>query len=199
MLQATQQAHAETAVPLEAIWRVQSIPFEYRSGNMYYNCDSLAMKVAAILRAVGAHRSVVVQTRCERGPTNRISARIALATPVPATAENVRAATTFDSKDALVARLHKLTIPTPNDLVRFPASWQPVALTRMRDLKLTLADCDLLRDINEQIFPRIAVRFITNHKLHCGTYSNRIRPKLEIEAFLPLKSSTEPLAQLTRN
>ena len=185
----------DSSETIDAIWRFQSFPFEYRSDTTYYNCDSLVKKVRAILKAVGAHHSVMVETRCEGGPANRISARIAVATPVPASEENVRAATTFDSKDQLVARLRNLTLPTANDIERFPANWQKLSLARaLREVPLTLSDCDLIRGVNEQIFSRIAVRLQTR-KLNCGTYSNNVRANVQVEALIPALAQT-PVAQL---
>ena len=172
--------------PVESIWRVQSLPFEYSSSNVYYNCGSLRQKVRAILLAVGAHESVVVQTNCQDGPTNRISGRIALATPVPATEDNLREATTFNTQDELVARLRSASLPTANDLVRFPAAWQTTSLSSIRDMTLTPADCELIKGITEQIFPRIAVRVIQSRKLMCGNYSSTFRPQMKFEALLPV-------------
>ena len=187
----------ESSETVDAIWRFQSFPFEYRSTNTYYNCDSLVRKVRAILKAVGAHHSVVVETRCEGGPANRISARIALATPVVASEENIRAATTFDSQDQLVARLRNLTLPTANDIERFPANWQKISLARaIRDMSITQSDCDLLRGMNEQVFPRIAVR-VQGRKLMCGSYSTNVRANVQVEALVPALPAT-PMAQLAR-
>jgi len=187
----------ESSEAVDAIWRFQSFPFEYRSTNTYYNCDSLVRKVRAILKAVGAHHSVVVETRCEGGPANRISARIALATPVVASEENIRAATTFDSQDQLVARLRNLTLPTANDIERFPANWQKISLARaIRDMSITQSDCDLLRGMNEQVFPRIAVR-VQGRKLMCGSYSTNVRANVQVEALVPALPAT-PMAQLAR-
>jgi hypothetical protein len=183
------------AEPVQAIWRIQSVPFEYRSDTIYYSCDSLEKKIEAILRAVGAHESVAVQTRCEGGPLNRISARIALATPMVATEENVRGATTFSSEDKLVARLNDIALPTANDLIRFSANWQIRPLSKIRGVKFTMADCDLLKNVSEQIFPRIDVRLVKSRKLMCGNHSNSIRPNLQFEALIPLAAEV-PLAQL---
>jgi hypothetical protein len=193
----TRAKSVEPSESVDAIWRFQSFPFEYSSSNTYYNCDSLVRKVRAILKAVGAHHSVVVETRCEGGPANRISARIAVATPVIASEENVRAATTFDSRDQLVARLRNLTLPTANDIERFPATWQKISLARaIRDMSITQSDCDLLRGMNEQVFPRIAVR-VQGRKLMCGTYSTNGRANVQVEALVPATPLT-PVAQLLR-
>jgi hypothetical protein len=193
----TSAKSVEPSESVDAIWRFQSFPFEYSSSNTYYNCDSLVRKVRAILKAVGAHHSVVVETRCEGGPANRISARIAVATPVIASEENVRAATTFDSRDQLVARLRNLTLPTANDIERFPATWQKISLARaIRDMSITPSDCDLLRGMNEQVFPRISVR-VQGRKLMCGTYSTNVRANVQVEALVPATPLT-PVAQLLR-
>ena len=185
----------EPSASVDAIWRFQSFPFEYRSSNTYYNCDSLVRKVRAILKAVGAHHSVLVETRCEGGPANRISTRIAVATPVIASDENVRAATTFDSRDELVARLRNITLPTANDIERFPATWQKISLARaIRDMSITQSDCDLIRGMNEQVFPRLAVR-VEGRKLMCGNYSTNVRANVKVEALVPALPST-PMAQL---
>ncbi|HKE97301.1 MAG TPA: hypothetical protein VKB34_23520 [Povalibacter sp.] len=182
---------------IEAIWRVQSLPFEYHSLSTYYDCDSLQEKVRAILHAVGAHRSLIVDARCEGGVTNRISARIVLATPVPATEENVRAATTFDTRDELVARLRNVALPTASDITRFPARWQTLSLGRVRDVSLTVGDCDLLRGMYEQVFPKIAVRVTENNRMHCGNYASRLRPNVKVEALVADPLPDNPLAQST--
>jgi hypothetical protein len=173
------------SAPLDAIWYVQSFPFEYRSLDTYYNCGALAQKVRAILEAVGAHRSVVVETNCGNGPANYISARIAVATPVPASEENLRALTTFSTRDELVARINRIALPTSADVPRFSAQWQSLSLARIRTINLTLADCDLLRGMNEQIFPRIAVR-VASERLVCNNFASRLRPNIKVEALVPL-------------
>ncbi|HEY5807710.1 MAG TPA: hypothetical protein VIT67_07065 [Povalibacter sp.] len=184
---------AAISEPLEAIWRVQTFPFEYRSLDTYYNCDSLEQKMRAILEAVGAHRSVVVQTNCEGGLAKRISARIAIATPVPASEENLRAATAFTTRDELVARIHRIALPTSADVPRFTAQWQTLSLARIRDATITLSDCDLLRGMSEQVFPRIAVR-VTKEKFVCNNFASRVRPNIKVEALVPLAALT-PAAQ----
>lgn len=180
--------------PIDAIWRVQSFPFEYRSLDTYYNCRSLEQKMRAILQAVGAHRSLVVQTNCEGGPANRISARIAIATPVPASEENLRAATAFTSEDELVARIHQVALPTSADIPRFAAQRQTLSLAHIRDASITMGDCDLLRGMNEQVFPRIAVR-VTQGKFICTNFASRVRPDVKVEALIPLAALVESRTQ----
>lgn len=184
---------SSVTTPIEAIWKVQQVPFEYRSMDVYYNCDSLERKVRAILKAVGAHQSMVIQSDCRGAPANRISVKIALATPVPATEENVRIATTFDATDQLVARVKQIELPTPTDIDRFPARWETFTLARIRDITFTSGDCDLLRGLNEQVFPKLAVR--VQNKVSCPGYTMRVRPNVQFEALLPASIPLQPVAQ----
>lgn len=175
---------------VEAIWRVQSLPLEYSSPYYHYACTSLEEKVGDILRAVGAHDSIAIETHCvSPGAQNQISLRITLATPVPATEENIRAATTFDGKDELLAQMRKTTLPTPENIPRFAATWQTVSLSRQPGLHLDAGDCDLLRHIGRQVFPKIAVR-LTNTRLSCNVSATRIQPKIKVQALIPAPLNT---------
>lgn len=144
---------------------------------MYYDCDALEEKVRTILELVGA-REPVVQTNCGSAPANRIGVRIVLATPVPATQDNVRAATTFDSKDELVARVRKLALPTPANVARFPAEWQT------RNVTFTRGDCDLVRGIQEQVLPKLAVRAVRKKRLSCSSRISHLRYTVRYEALV---------------
>jgi hypothetical protein len=183
---ATHQDNTDTGV--EAIWRVQSVRFEYRSSDVFYNCDSLQRKIRAILLAVGAHQSVIIKAGCmPSSAVDSMSAQIALATPVPATEENIRAATAVDSRRELVARLNGAPLPTANDIQRFPAKWRTVSLTRTGGVWLQPSDCDLLRHLNEQVFPKIAVQR-TRGRLTCGPFIGSIKPTLEVMALVPVSA-----------
>lgn len=175
---------------VEAIWRVQSLSLEYSSAHSHYACDSLQEKVGDILRAVGAHDSIAIQTHCvSPGAQNQVSLRISLATPVPATEENIRAATTFDGKDELLAQMRKTTLPTPANIARFAATWQTVSLSRQPRLRLDAGDCDLLRNMGRQVFPKIAVRLM-NPRLNCNASATRIQPRIEAQALIPAPLDT---------
>lgn len=179
---------------VESIWRVQSLPLEYNSARTHYACDSMKKKVRAILQAVGAHSSTIVTARCvDNGPLNQISLQISAATPVPASEENIRAATTFDARDELLARVRKTTLPTPSDIPRFRATWQTLALSRHPNLQLDVGDCDLLREMNRQVFPKLAVR-LTSEKLNCTASATRLRPRFEVQALIP--AAPTPTAQV---
>jgi len=180
--------------PVTAIWRVQRLPFTYHSNNVYYSCDGLRDKIAAILKAVGARKSIDVDLRCRSGAfMNGASTVITLASPIEATPENVTAATTYSPEAQLAARLNGRQLPTANDVERFDAEWRPVTLHRTRGLRLDGGDCELLHGLAKQIFPHISVRII-KQGVGCnrgGTVSS-FRPKMEVAALMP--SPVVPLA-----
>jgi hypothetical protein len=172
--------------PLDAIWHVQTLPFEYRSLNTYYDCDALEQRVRSMLELMGARPPVVVHTNCGEIPANQIHVQIIVATPVPATEDNVRAATTFDPKDELVARMRQLSLPTAVDIERFPAQWQ------RRHVRITQGDCDLMRDIHEQIVPKLSVRTLSK-KVNCPRISS-LRTRMQYEALIALPDVTASTA-----
>jgi hypothetical protein len=170
---------------VDAIWRIQRFDFTYSSPTVYYSCRALQAKIGAILHAVGAHQRVAVDVQCMGDFVRYAFVRVTLAVPAEATQSAVNAATTFDTRAQLVARLRHLRLPTAADIERFPAAWQTVSLSRHRSLHLDSADCDLLRGMREQIFPKLSVR-VARDGLRCSSGSaTRIRPKLEVTALMP--------------
>jgi hypothetical protein len=174
-----------TGAPLDAIWRIQEFDLHIRTAQRYHSCTSLREKISGILTAVGA-TSVVVQMSCGRDQlTNETFAKVATATPVDATQENIMAATTFDARQALIARLREQRLPTAVDLERFSAEWRTVSLHRVPDLHLSNGDCELLQGLNEQVFPRLAIR-VVRKRLQCDSQAlfSPSRPVLVVEALM---------------
>lgn len=173
--------------PVEAIWRVERVELTYASAHVHYTCGALERKIRAVLQALGAHERMSVQLDCAAGGGGNVvrsaHAQVTLAIPVLATEENVRVATTFDSRARLIARVQKRQLPTSDDIELFPAAWQTVALFRKRSLGLDAGDCDLLRNMREQIFPKLPVRVVRAVACASGT---RVRPTLEVGALIPL-------------
>jgi len=181
-----------TAAPIVAIWQTQTLTFDYQSMSTVYSCAQLGQRIGTILRAIGA-RNVVVEMQCGGAAIAGARADIVVAMPIEATEENVRAATTYDARDRLIARLQNLEPLTANDIARFPANWRQIPLSRDRRLRLESGDCDLLRRLHEQVFSRLPVR-VTRIFLNCTPGSaTRVRPTLEIEALIPLEASGEVL------
>lgn len=178
--------HADVSgAPLDAIWQVQEFDFHIRTMQRYHSCSSLHQKISGILEAVGAG-SVVVKMSCSKDQlTNEAFARVATAAPVNASPENIEAATTFDARQELVARLRDVQLPSAQDIQRFPAEWRTVSLTRIGMLRLGPADCELLRGMNEQIFPRLSIR-VVRQQLSCNSQAvfSPARPVLVVEALV---------------
>ena len=167
-----------------AIWRIHQVEFVYRSANVYYACDSLQEKIGAILRAVGAHQRIVVNIGCANGDFVSFAlVHLTLATPVEATPEAVATATTFTSREQLIARVRNERPPTAADIVRFPARWRPVTLSRRAGLHLDSGDCELLKALGTQVFPRLSIR-VEKRRLRCAS-SSKLRPRLEVVALMP--------------
>lgn len=176
--------------PVDAIWRVQRVDFIYRSADVYYSCTALQSKIGAILKAVGAHHRIAIDVGCINGElVNNAFARVTVAMPAEATQENVVAATTFDSRAQLVARVRGVRLPTAADIERFPAAWQTVSLSRHRSLRLDSGDCDLLRSMHQQLFPRLLIR-ASQQRLRCTGSTTRMRPSLEVTALMPVRMTS---------
>jgi hypothetical protein len=182
-------AEAPTAATVAAIWQIERIEFAYHSATVRYSCGNLQRRIAAILQAVGAHSRIGVELGCRSGELVRTAnVRLTLAVPVEATEENVRAATDYDTQDELVARLRQTQLPSANDIARFPASWRTVALTRSPPLSLGPGDCDLLRAMRDEVFPRLRVRVVSSG-LRCGGGADtRITPRIDINALMPSRT-----------
>jgi hypothetical protein len=174
---------------ITAIWHIEQIQFVYSSASVRYSCGALQRRIAAILHAVGAHSRIGVELGCKSGELVRYAnARITLAVPIEASEENVRAATDFDTRDGLVARLHQSQLPTANDIERFPASWRTVALTRSPPLSLGPGDCELLRAMRDEVFPRLRVHVVSSG-LRCGGGADtRIPPRIHVNALIPART-----------
>jgi hypothetical protein len=179
---------------IDAIWHVQSLPFLFRGRNVLYNCQAFQKKLYAILVAVGADPSVIIQTSCKPETlTDRVEARIALATPVHATPENIAAATTFDSKRAFLARVQKTPLPTPSAIEKFRAGFRSVSLEDSLDLSLEPSDCELLIAVKDQLFPKLAVH-VEKSTLFCTDAVART-PVLQVRALI---RTHEPAQQTQR-
>lgn len=170
---------------ITAIWHIQQIDFVYNSSTVRYSCGNLQRRIAAILQAVGANASMGVEIGCSSGELVRYAnVHLTLAVPVEATDENLRAATDFDTRDELVARLHQTQLPSAEQITRFPARWRTVALTRSPPLSLGPGDCDLLRAMRDDVFPQLRVRVVSSG-LRCGSGSDtRIPPRINVNALM---------------
>ncbi len=193
-------AHADQgtalAEPVHAIWRQHQLLFAYNSFRVHYSCSGLRSKVGSILKAIGAHRDVAVDVNCEDNTlVTSAHMMVTFKLPVIASDANVRAATTYTTEQELVARLHKVQLPSATDLPRFNAQLRTVAVTRDRRLRLDSGDCDLLEGVRDQLLPKLGIS-VTEKGFRCYGDGSRTRPKLEVIALVPIEPA-EPVALAT--
>ena len=174
---------------INAVWKIHQIEFAYESPNISYECESLQKRIKQILEAVGAYPKMVVETaHCRRQEqVRRTDIRLSMAMPAEATEENMRTAAEFDVNQEIVARLRSEPLPA-SDVKIFPASWRTVTLSNSGPARIVAGDCDLVRALRDQVFPRIDVR-VVGSGMNCGAGSDtRIQPKMRVHALMPVRT-----------
>ena len=181
---------------IDAVWKVQSVNFNYGGMSTSYSCGSLRKRVRAILMRMGAHESIEVKTVSCYDLSEFAQVQITMATPVEATAENVQALTQYDSKDELIARVRGEALGSAADVQRFPASWERIALSQDRKLRLAPGDCELVEQLRQQVLPLMSVQVVEN-RLRCSrAFGNYTRPQLTVAALTAREPSTSRQAHL---
>lgn len=173
-----------------AVWKAQQVNFEYRGYSTTYSCRSLEEKLQIILRSVGAHESVRLQSYICDQQLGIARFQISMQSPVIASEENIRELTTHDSKDQLVARVKGGQLPGPADLERFPAVWKKVSFARDRDMRLERGDCELVQQLRRQILPHMSVQIVKDNISCSSAFGNITAPRLTVSALVQVK---EPL------
>lgn len=176
---------------VEAVWKVQSFNFVFGGYTTSYSCSSLARRVRNVLMSVGVPSSLRVLMLDCTDLTGGARMRITLASPVEATRENVRALTTHDSRDELIAKLRNQPLDTEADLERFAATWTRVSLSKQVRPRLEAGDCELVRQIRREVLPRLAVH-VLREDLHCtsGGYVRFTPPRLTVAALIAEEEAT---------
>ncbi len=168
---------------IPAIWKAQSVEFAYHGTATAYSCSTLQQRLEAILRSVGARDTLsVVMHRC----TDQSDAyvQITLHSPVPATDEHIAAATQHDSRDVLVAKVRNESLPTAENIERFAAEWRTVSMSRDKELRLDAGDCELVKQLRREVFPRMSIR-IVHDNLRCSVaFPNLGQPQLSVAALV---------------
>jgi hypothetical protein len=173
---------AETpADPVEAVWRAQRLTFQYRSQVRMYACDILEHKIRKILTQLGARDELVVRRVSCRDFAGTAQLELIMESPVVATPENIHAITQYDSEDELIARVRGVTLPTGEDLERFPAVWESISLQRAPKVFLEPADCALVQQLRRQILPKMSVQIVRDiDRVDC----TQARPRLMVRALV---------------
>lgn len=172
----------------QAVWKRQDVIFVYRSDTTYYNCSALQDKLRQILTHIGARRDVIVQPHACIDEAGVVAFKVTLHSPVPATEENVKALTTYDSQDVLTAKIRGERLPPADELPRFAAEWREFSFARDRKLRIAAGDCDLVQQMRRQILPKLAVN--VTHEAHCNSVAPNLGPpRLTVSALVALPSA----------
>jgi hypothetical protein len=170
---------------VEAVWKVQSLSFAYSGYATVYTCDALLDKVRDILQGLGARDTRIRSLGCSDMMTHG-RMEITLESPVEATPENIAALTTYDAKQELVARVRNDHLASAEDIVRFPATWKTISMTRDRNLKLGPSDCELVEQLRRDVLPYMSVR-VEYERLRCSpVFGNIGQPQLRVAALVAI-------------
>ncbi|GFE81110.1 hypothetical protein GCM10011487_31100 [Steroidobacter agaridevorans] len=169
---------------IPAVWRQQSLEFAYQGTATAYSCNTLQRRLEAILRSVGARDGIsIVMQRC----TDQADAymQIKLESPVEATEANIAAVTQHTRTDELVAKVRHEALATPENIERFHAEWKTVSMARDTTLKLDSGDCELVKQLRRDVFPRMSIR-VVHDNLRCSVaFGNLGQPQLSVAALVP--------------
>ena len=172
---------ARSEIP-HAVWRLQEIPFVYHGYATRYSCAALQVKLKQVLGAVAAHDSTTIRPlSCSMvGASSQIaSMQISVVSAAPLDADTQAEVAARSSRQAL---LDRLGVHRELDQ-EFPAQWRDVDLARQ--LKFESGDCELLRQIGDQVLSHLAVKFIA--EAPCPITPRRFtQPRLKVQALAPL-------------
>jgi hypothetical protein len=185
-------ANSNDEQEVSAVWKAQQVNFEYHGYSTIYSCRSLEDKLEIILRSVGAREDVRLQSYVCDEQLGIARFQISMQSPVLASEENIRALTSHDSKDELVARVNGAPLPSATDLERFPAVWKKVSFARDRYMRLDRGDCELVQQLRRQILPRMSVQIVKDNIRCSSAFGNVGSPRLIVSALVPAK---EPLTR----
>jgi hypothetical protein len=170
--------------PIEAVWKAQSVMFEYRSAGRFYPCEVLEYKIRMVLHRLGARERLELRRHRCSDLDGSARLEVLMESPVAATEDNVRDITRYDSKDELVARVRGVDLPSPPDLQRFPATWESVSF---RKLRLDAGDCALVQQLRRQVLPKMSIQVIKDITgVGCDLeFAGFIGPRFTVLALVP--------------
>lgn len=177
-------AAAAAAHTQAAYWRTQDIKFVYRGQSSLYDCASLRIKVQQVLGEIGAQVGTRVDPLgCHISnfavPTQIATLQIMIVSPAPATSELEQELARLEGRRELLERLGAKPPPTEE----FPAGWQDVDIARTSTARFGSVDCELLRQLREQVLSKLAVRVLAYDRT-CSTQRMR-PPKLTVAVLVP--------------
>jgi len=169
---------------VEAVWKEQHMTFAYRSAGPVHTCAGLRTQLRSLLRTLGVRESVTITvTGCEQFEAPR-SVSVALVSPVEATAENLSDLVSRSPSQELAARVRGTGIEAPQSPARFPARWRTISFAGALHLRLTPADCELLKQLRRELMPKLAVRVVSDRMRCPGDLASGYRPQLVVSALV---------------
>jgi hypothetical protein len=184
-------AHAYgQSAPVQAVWKPQKITMSYFSPTTYYSCDALEAKMKRIIGQLGLIGDVRVRAAdCARGGVVTMpNVHIEALAPVEASPQVLAELKKDESFRSLVARVNKARTQKIEVGEQFPAQWRDVQVGK--GLDLTGSDCDLLRDIQRQLLPKLAVKIKPANRT-CDSRDATVngKPFLDLQVLLPVPSA----------
>lgn len=178
-------AHAEST-PIQAVWKPMKLRMTYFSPTTYYSCDSLESKMQRIVNQLGLVGDVQVRAAdCGRGVVSMPNIHIDALAPAEATLEVVNEIKKDDSYRELIERVNGKREKKIDAGEQFPAQWRDVQVGR--GLDLTSSDCDLLRQVQRQLLPELAVKVKdTNRTCDSRDPGGMREPYLDLQVLQPL-------------
>jgi hypothetical protein len=114
--------------------------------------------------------------------------QIRLMTPVQVTPEVLAEINKDKSRRDLISRVTGNPAAKNNDPIVFPASRQPVTLSRST-VRLEPEDCELLEQMSRSVFRELDIRVVHGNFICDSRQTSRITPQLTVEALLPIAST----------
>jgi hypothetical protein len=73
-------------------------------------------------------------------------------------------------------------LPSATELQTFPAAWRTVTIS---GTKLGGGDCELLRQLRQQVLSKLSVRIVTDNLEQCSTvFARGVAPRLIVRALI---------------
>ena len=163
-------AEEEAAEPINAFWNEYELDFTYSGFRTFYSCTGLRDKVKYVLEQLGAREDLKVRAMgCEPGGgVSRFPrAKITVALPMAATAENLAELAKDADKRELVARVRGERYVDPSEeAAQFPAMLETVRLSSRDSRRIAEGDCELMEEISDRLLPKLGFE-VTDSNLGC--------------------------------
>jgi hypothetical protein len=177
----TSVAGDDSAADVEAVWKQQQLSLTYRTAGAVHTCAGLRSQLRSLLILLGAHETLTVEVQgCEDTEGTRV-VRIAIASPFE---RNGMPVSEQDATAQLIERLRRVDPATANAEGPFLAQWKTISFSNALSLRLTPADCELLRQLRYQVMPKLSVRVVSDRMRCTNDLASGNRPRLVVAALV---------------